>query len=83
MILAQQLHGALETAPARTEAAPAPAKTAALLTTEEVALVLRLGNVKTIRVMVARGQLRAIRVGKRLLVRRIDLEAFIGAPLAA
>jgi excisionase family DNA binding protein len=47
-----------------------------VLDVPEVARAMRVG-VSSIRKMITEGKLKSIRVGDRVLVRRIDLEAFL------
>jgi excisionase family DNA binding protein len=54
------------------------AASAALLTTPEAADVLRC-CAKTITNLIARGQLKAVRLGKAVRVERAELERFIAA----
>lgn len=56
--------------------ANSPAVSAALLTTNEAADVLRCCT-KTITNLIARGQLKAVRLGKAVRVERAELERFI------
>jgi excisionase family DNA binding protein len=55
-----------------------PAAPAALLTTNESADVLRC-CAKTITNLIARGQLKAVRLGKAVRIERSELERFIAA----
>lgn len=58
--------------------ASTPAAPAVLLTTTEAAEVLRC-CAKTVTNLVARGQLKAVRLGKAVRIERAELERFIAA----